>query len=76
MNCDICGKELKEQDKAYATSTGSIEVFAIGNREEDVFLGFEQDELEGWLTAACESCGKKISEFIVTLQNFSGGAKE
>lgn len=53
--CSICGKEMHYGDRAYGTTTGSL--------EEDM-AGFSPDDVEPWLTVACEDCGQKISNAI------------
>lgn len=53
--CTICGKDLYNGDKAYATTLGEISV---------LHGGFVEDEMEAYLTVACASCGEKISEAI------------
>ena len=53
-NCDICGKGMKDGDRAYATTTGVI---------SDEVDGFWMDE-GPWHTVACVECGEKISDAI------------
>ncbi len=50
--CDICGKDMYDSEKAYATTAGRISS-KIG--------GFNPDTDEPWFTVACEDCGERIS---------------
>lgn len=68
MECTLCGKELKEGDKAYATTTGVIVTDAYdsngvpqGEEQEPYFF---MDDNEPWLTVACEECGDHVSRLI------------
>lgn len=56
LHCTICGKKLHDGDSAYATTTGTIEIFGVIGE-----YGFNVNHREPWLTIACEECGLKIS---------------
>ena len=53
-SCDMCGKDMHDNDKGYGTTSGIF--------KKD-FEGFGTDE-EPWLTTTCESCGEFISDAI------------
>lgn len=56
--CDICGKELYDGDKAYATTDGQV--------KKDC-EGFMPSQTEQWNIVACASCGERISDKICSL---------
>ena len=58
MNCTICEKELKRDDRAYITSDAFID--SDGGVQLD-FKGIYQ-------TIACNYCGGRISEFVKKLK--------
>lgn len=62
MRCTGCFKELKEDDKAYATVVGGIERNPILNND----LGFYMDDLEPWLSVLCRDCGMAIHDDFIT----------
>jgi len=47
MNCELCGRELRDGDKAVATTTGSIDMPNAG--------GFLADD-NPWLEVFCTDC--------------------
>ena len=53
--CDICGRDIKDGDEAYGTSTGTVDVTVEGF--------FPSDNTE-YLTIACKKCGQIISDRI------------
>lgn len=61
MHCTGCFKEIKANNKAYATAFGSIEQNIFGNEED---CGFYASESEPWITVLCEDCGKAVHDFI------------
>jgi hypothetical protein len=59
MKCLGCSKEFEEQEKAYATVTGSIEKNLLLNNA----LGFYMD-LQPWHSVLCKDCGLAVHDFI------------
>jgi hypothetical protein len=59
MKCSGCSKELGEQEKAYATVTGSIERNLLLKNA----LGFYMD-LKPWHSVLCKDCGMAVHDFI------------
>ncbi len=61
MICTGCFREFREEEKAYATVFGSIELNPFLNDES---LGFYMSDTEPWLSILCQECGLSVHNYI------------
>ena len=60
QDCDVCGKELWPDDRAFATASGFLQ-------SENGEGGFCMDENQPFMTVTCSECGEKIQKIIMVL---------
>lgn len=65
-SCDICGKDMLDEETAIGITTGDISAIACG---------FMADET-AWLYVVCKDCGAKITDAVEKMIDNLGNAKK